>query len=352
MSAGHENPGAPGSAASVRNAPSQPIIIQQSGGFFGRLKFWLLSTLLMSSLLANLMMYVDYSKYFEGAEGPHERFHSGDRHASDKLALIHVSGVIMAPFSDRIVKMIKKAKDDDDVKGVLLAVDSPGGTVADSHKIYHRLKELSAKKPVFVSMGNMAASGGYYVAMGAGPAGRIFAESTTWTGSIGVIIPHYEATELAEKVGIKALPLKTGEFKDSLSPFRAMTDADHKLWNNILKQAFDTFVEVIDENRDTLNDGQVRALATGQIYTAKDAKANGMIDEIGFQEDALAELKKTAKLSSARVITYQNPAGLLDAVLGAAKANDPSAPWRSLLEMTIPRAMYYGSWGLPLAPAE
>src|SRR5207248_4028218 len=107
--------------------------------------------------------------------------------------------------------IIKKAKEDANVKGVLLAVDSPGGTVTDSHKIYHQLKELSEKKPVFVSMGSLAASGGYFVAMGAGTQAKIYAEPTTWTGSIGVIIPHYEVTELAEKAGIKALPLKTGE---------------------------------------------------------------------------------------------------------------------------------------------
>jgi protease-4 len=103
----------------------------------------------------------------------------------------------MTPFSDRVIKTIKKVRDDKDVKGVLLAVDSPGGTVTNSHQIYHELKKLAEQKPVVVSMGSLAASGGYFVAMGAGPKGKIFAEPTTWTGSIGVIIPHYEVTEVA-----------------------------------------------------------------------------------------------------------------------------------------------------------
>ena len=218
---------------------------------------WLLVSFLISSLVANLVMYVQYQDYFASDEGPHEKFHSGERHATDKLAIIRVNGTIMPPFSDRVLKAIKKAKEDDLVKGVVLAVDSPGGTVAHSHQIYHKLQELAGTKPIIVSMGSMAASGGYFVAMGAGTKARIYAQPTTWTGSIGVIIPHYQVTGLAEKVGFDAVPLKTGEFKDSLSPFRGMTERDKELWENILNQSFDMFVDVIDENRDTLDRGQV-----------------------------------------------------------------------------------------------
>lgn len=352
MSVGKESPVASGSATPVRNAPPQPIIIQQPGGIFGRFKIWLLTTLLMSSLIANLVMYVDYNEYFASAEGPREQFHSGERHAPEKLAIIRVTGVIMPPFSERVIKAIKAATEDKTVKGVLLAVDSPGGTVTDSHKIYHWLKKLSAKKPVVVSMGSYAASGGYFVAMGAGKDAKIFAEPTTATGSIGVIIERYDLTELAEKAGVKWTPLTTGEFKGGLHPLRHMSDRDQKLWENILNQGFELFLQVIDENRDKLDKEQVRELATGQIYTARDAKENGLIDEIGFQEDAIEALQKIAGLSKARVITYQFPGGLLDTILGSAKASDPSAQIRSILEMaTLPRAMYYCSWGMPLAPA-
>jgi protease-4 len=201
-------------------------------------------------------------------------------------------------------------------------------------------------------MGSLAASGGYFVAMGAGTKGKIFAEPTTWTGSIGVIIPHYEVTAVAEKVGFKALPLKTGEFKDSLSPFREMTERDKALWDNILNQSFELFLQVIDENRDTLDMPQTRALATGQIYTAQDAKKNGMIDEIGFEEDAIDALKQMTGVSTARVVAYPHSAGVLDVLLGSAKASDPSAQWRALMEMTVPRALYYCSWGLPIPAGE
>ena len=126
------------------------------------------------------------------------------------------------------------------------------------------------------------------------------------------------------------------------------------MWENILNQSFDLFLDVIDENRDTLDRAQVRALATGQIYTARDAKNNGMIDEIGFLEDALDALRKMAGLadSSTRVVDYHYPTGLLDALLGSAKASDPSAQWRAVLELTVPRAMYFFSAGLPVVSGE
>jgi protease-4 len=341
MSFGSENRG---SAPAAPHGQPQTVVVQSPPRYFGRGKVWLLTILLVCSLAANYKMYLEYRDYFATDEGPTERFHSGDRASADKLAIIRVAGTIMPPFTDHVVKSIKKAKDDPQVKGVILVVNSPGGTVTDSHQIYHRLQELAAKKPIVVSMGSLAASGGYFVAMGAGPNARIFAEPTTWTGSIGVIIPHYEATEAADKLGIKAVPLKTGEFKDSLSPFKPLSERDKELWDNILNQSFDLFLTVIDENRENLDREKVRALATGQIYTARDAKENGLIDEIGFQEDAIESLKKTLGLSEARVVAYHYTLDLWEALLGSAKANDPAAQWRALLELTVPRAMYFCSW--------
>lgn len=349
MSLGQENRGL--AAGSPQTQP-QTVVVQRPVGCLGRVSVWLLSVLLISSLVANYIMSTAYHEYFATDDGPSERFHSGDRATADKIALIRVAGTIMPPFTAHVVKAIKKAKDDPQVKGVLLVIDSPGGTVTDSHQIYHRLKELAATKPIVVSMGSLAASGGYFVAMGAGPKARIFAEPTTWTGSIGVIIPHYEVTEAAEKIGIKAAPLKTGEFKDSLSPFKPMTERDKELWENILKQAFELFLTVIDENRDSLDRDKVRALATGQIYTADDAKNNGMIDEIGFEEDAIESLKATLGLAQARVVAYHYSLDLWDVLLGSAKAGDSAAQWRAVLEMTVPRAMYFCSWAPPFAPAE
>src|SRR5262249_11201616 len=121
MALGPENQS--GLASGTQRPPA--VIVQQSGGSYSRLKFWLLMVILITSLLVNVGLYSAYKDYFAGAEGPTERFHSGDQTATDKLALIRISGTIMPPFTDRVLKMIKGAKEDKHVKGVLLAVDSP-----------------------------------------------------------------------------------------------------------------------------------------------------------------------------------------------------------------------------------
>lgn len=352
MSADSGNRGATVPSGPMANNPvaAPTVIIQQPTRFLGRTRSLLFWLLLAGSLLANITAYTSYQEYFAADSSLNERYHSGDHFSTDKLAIIRVNGVIMTPFSDRVIKMIKKVRDDKDVKGVLLSVDSPGGTVTNSHQIYHELKKLSDVKPVVVSMGSIAASGGYFIAMGAGTKGKIFAEPTTWTGSIGVIIPHYEVSEVAEKIGFKAVPLKTGEFKDSLSPFRELTPRDKEVWDNILGQSFELFLTVIDENRDKLDMTQVRKLATGQIYTAHDAKQNGMIDEIGFEEDALEELKKITGVTKPRVVTFHYPVAFWESLLGSVKTGDPAAQWKAVLELAVPRAMYYFSGGLPLPP--
>ena len=185
--------------------------------------------------------------------------------------------------------------------------------------------------------------------MGAGPEARIFAEPTTWTGSIGVILPRYDFSKIAEKYGIASDPLKTGPFKDALNPFRPMEESERKLWSNIIDQSFQKFITVIDDNRDELDRQGVEALATGQIYTADDAKQNHLIDEIGYQEDSLEALKEKLKLKNPRIVTYESPVTLIDLVLGNAKAQQTTDPWKSFVESTVPRAMYYCSW-LPTLP--
>ena len=332
----------------TRGQPLHVVVVPPPTSGLSWFRSALLPLALVASIGANFWMYSQNREYFAAESGPAERYHSGDKYALDKFAVIQVSGTIMPPFSGRVLEAIKQAKTDDRVKGVLLAVDSPGGFVADSHQIYHRLRELSVLKPVVVSMGSLAASGGYYVAMGAGPEAKIFAEPTTWTGSIGVIIPHYEVAGLAEKLGIEASPLKTGEFKDALSPFRPMTDRDREVWNAILDQSFQQFLDVIHDNRTGLERERVQELATGQIYTASDALRNGLIDAIGYEEDALDELKKRAGLTKARVVTYAHPTSIVDLLLGSASAAESNAGWQKLLDAGVPRAMYLASWGIPL----
>ena len=304
--------------------------------------------LLVTGLTASILMNVVFlmSKAADtnrSASGISQSHHSGSESATSKLAVINFSGTIMPPFTKRWLKQIEYATNDDSVKGVLLAIDSPGGLVADSHQLYHELKKLSDKKPVYVAMKRLAASGGYYIAMASGNTGRIFAEPTTWTGSIGVIVPRFNASELAAKIGVTVEPLVTGPLKDSLNPFRDLTAREQEVWKAILDDSFVRFVGVIDQNRPKLDEEQVRALATGQIYTANQAVENGLVDEIGYEEDALAALAASIGLVDYEAIEYSATPGLIDVILGA-RTRQTNSVTDQILEASVPRAMYYCSW--------
>lgn len=333
----------------------QTLVIRQAAA--GGWKNWVIRGLLLLLIVStaiNISLWYAWEDYFVSGEPPYERFRSGNPNAKAKIAVIEINGTIMYPFTERILKSIEQAQKDENVRAVLLQVDSPGGFVADSHQIYRELKKLAEQKPIAVLMKRMAASGGLYVAMGVGPQGRIFAEETCWTGSIGVIIPHYDMQELGKKVGVDSTPLVTGPYKDSLNPFRELTPKEKEVWDEILDDSFQRFIRVIAENRQPLEAADVEKLATGQIYTATQALENGLIDEIADEEAALDFLRKEIGLEDVRVITYRHAKSALDILLASAESSQPENRWRAMAESTVPQAMYYTSWGLtlPAFPAE
>lgn len=306
----------------------------------------ILFALLLISVVLNAAQLASYREYHRGNQPPYERFVDGDVASRDKIALLEVEGVIMPPFSDRLLKEIEAIAEDDQVRGVVLAIDSPGGLVADSHRIYKQLVKLREKKPIIVSMGRIAASGGYYIAMGAGPEAKILAEEVTWTGSIGVIIPRYNLSELATKFGVQTDALKTGPLKDSLDPFRPLSEEERKVWDTIIHESLDEFVKVIDEGRGTMTEAEVRQVATGQVFTASQAKALKLVDEIGDQDDAINLLKQQLNLTEARIVRYERPKGLAESLLGIEAPLVPLAadPLSRLLDASVPRAMYLFGW--------
>ncbi|NQV24376.1 MAG: signal peptide peptidase SppA [Rhodopirellula sp.] len=328
------------------SSSSQPQIIvnvpPQNGGFF---RAWFSRLLLSFLLLSVFLNFALMSSTANLDTGTQEKFVSGDEAATDRIVIIEASGTIMPPFTERIIEMVEDARDDDNVKGVVLVVDSPGGLVADSHQIYHRLKQLSAKKPVYVAMKRIAASGGVYIAMGAGEDGKIFAEPTTWTGSIGVIIPRYDLSAMAEKFGVKSDSLTTGPFKDSLNMFKPLSEDDRELWGAIMDDSFDRFVKIVAEGRKGLDEETVRTkLATGQVFTANQALKNGLIDEIAFDDEVVDKLQEDLGLTKVRVVKYTFTPTVLDILLGNAEARAPEFFWQKAMESTVPRAMYYCSW--------
>lgn len=326
------------------NTQNAPVIVQVPSQP-GPLRTWVTRMLFSFFLLSVFLNVVLLSGSVESESAPLREHVSGDRSASDSIAIIEISGTIMPPFTERIIDLVERARDDDEIRGVVLSIDSPGGLVADSHQIYHRLKQLSERKPVYVSMKRMAASGGVYVAMGAGRTGKIFAEPTTWTGSIGVIIPRYDLTGLADRLGVRSDSLKTGPFKDSLNPFRPIDDQELAVWEAIMDDAFTRFVTIVAEGRKELDVDTVRTkLATGQIFTATQAVDNGLIDGIAFEDQVVEMLQADLGLSRANVFRYRRQPTLLDMLSGTVLALDSDRVWQKALEATVPRAMYYCSW--------
>ena len=305
--------------------------------------------LLAASVMMNLLLTAG-SVMTDLKTGSVRQIHrAGTVGASDKLAVIQVTGTIMPPFTDRWLKQIRDVVEDDAVKGVLLEIDSPGGLVADSHQLYHELQKLRAVKPVYVAMKRMAASGGYYIAMGAGPNTQVFAEPTTWTGSIGVILPRYNAAELASKIGVRSEPLVTGPLKGSLSPFRDLREDELLVWEAIIDDSFRRFLSVIVDNRSNLNADDVEALATGQVFTAAQALENGLIDQTGFADDAITALADSLGLSEYEVVDYASPVGLINLLLG--RLESPPNLMDQLMDAGVPRAFYYCSWH-PVIPGK
>jgi protease IV len=187
--------------------------------------------------------------------------------------------------SEKVVKLLRKYERDEDVKAVVVRVDSPGGAVAPSQEIYSALRSLRKKKKVVVSMGNLAASGGYYIAAAAD---QIFASPGTLTGSIGVIFMHFNVRGLLEAVKVEETTLKAGKYKDTLSPFRPLNDLDREEVQGLSEDVYGQFIRDVAEGRG-LKEEEVRKLAEGRIYTGRRAKELRLVDELGGFQDAVAK---------------------------------------------------------------
>jgi protease-4 len=230
-----------------------------------------------------------------------------------KILLLDLSGVISSQDKEGIIPqpnmlaMFKEeltmASKDDKIKAVVVRINSPGGTVTASDILYHELREFKAKKkvPVIASMMDVAASGGYYLAMAAD---NVLVHPSTVTGSIGVIMLTVNARGLLEKVGVEASAITSGPRKDMGSPFRVMTAEERGIFQSVIDSFYQRFLAVVQEGRPNLSAEQIKKLADGRIYSGDQAKAAGLIDEIGYLDDAIQLAKKKAGLTEARIVTY------------------------------------------------
>jgi protease IV len=204
------------------------------------------------------------------------------------VGVVEVKGLIAD--SEETVRQLHELKKNDRVKAVVLRVDSPGGVVGPSQEIYAEVKKLAVKKKVVVSMGSLAASGGYYIAV---PATMIMANPGTITGSIGVLLKVSNIEGLMGKVGMKAFTLKTGKYKDAGSPMRPMTAQDEAMLQSVIDNAHSQFVKAVADGR-KLPLEEVRKLADGRIFTGEQALALKLIDRIGTLQDAIEEAGRLA----------------------------------------------------------
>ncbi len=227
-----------------------------------------------------------------------------------KIAVIDLSFAIFGKGSHmsghgtsyQISRQLRKAAEDDKVKAVVLQVDSPGGGLTASDIIYNEVRRFQeTDKPVVVSIGSMAASGGYYIAV---PCDYIVAGPTSMVGSIGVIMNRFEIQELLKMIGIKAEPIKSTEMKDIGSPFRPLTDEERNYFQELISFYHERFVGIVADGRDLPKD-KVKELANGKIYTADQALEYSLIDEIGYFETALDKARELGNAQDAGVIRYE-----------------------------------------------
>jgi protease-4 len=201
----------------------------------------------------------------------------------DKVAVIRIEGVILD--SRETIEELRHYRDNPSVKAIVLRIDSPGGAVVPSQEIFAEVRKTRAegKIKLVTSMGNVAASGGYYIAAATD---RIVANPGTLTGSIGVIMELANVKGLLEKVGVQSVVVKSGRHKDIASPFRAMTPEDRALLQTVLDDVHAQFIEAVATGR-ALQVEQVRTLADGRIFTGKQAQTVKLVDELGDLHDAI-----------------------------------------------------------------
>jgi protease-4 len=203
-----------------------------------------------------------------------------DRHG---VGLVEVKGMILD--SRETIRQLRHFLKQDDVKAVVLRVDSPGGVVAPSQEIYEEVRKFATRKKIIVSMGSLAASGGYYISA---PATMIYANPGTITASIGVILKLSNIEALMDKIGIKSYTLKTGKYKDSGSPLRTLSKEDRAMLQAVIDNTHEQFVRAVAAGRKLPVD-DVRRIADGRILSGEQARQLKLVDRLGTLQDAIEE---------------------------------------------------------------
>lgn len=237
---------------------------------------WVLGILAVVIFFFSILAFLTFSWLFS------EPCDDSTSTSGEKVAVIELNELILS--SGDIVRQFKKYRENKSVKAIVFRVNSPGGGVAASQEIYEEAKKTrESGKPVVVSMGEVAASGGYYVSLGAN---TIVANPGTLTGSIGVIIQYFQVEELMRKIGVDAPTYKSGRLKDIGSPFRKSTEEEKRFFDQLIANVYDQFVDAVVAER-KLDRKKVLQYADGRVFTGQQAREYGFVDTLGTMEDAI-----------------------------------------------------------------
>jgi len=280
--------------------------------------------------------------------------------AKEKILLIDISGIITSSLKpgvlqregdilSRVYYRLQKAADDEKVKGLILRLDTPGGEVTASDILYHEILNYKEKtgKPVVALMMGLATSGGYYLASACD---YIVAHPSTITGSIGVISIFPNLEELMKKIGVKVNVIKSGKMKDSGSSFRELTEKEKKIFQQIVDELYQRFIDVVyAQRKDYISLEKFKELADGRVYTASQAYEHKLIDKIGYFDSAFKKILSLASLKEAKVIAYTYYPKIKTNIY-ASSLKKPSLSEENNLEKLLPslKSGFYYLW-LPKA---
>jgi protease IV len=269
---------------------------------------------------------------------------------SEEVALLNLNGVIMDdatpdPFSGstgiisarRTSELLDELAENDDVKAIVIRINSPGGAVVASDELAQKIKAVNAKKPIVFSFADVSASGGYYIAANAS---KIVANPATITGSIGVIAEFPEVSGLLELVGVELRTIKSGSLKDMGSPTRQFTEQERQVFQTMIDEAYGQFTQVVADGR-KMDIAKVKQIADGRIYTGKQAKELGLVDELGSTDTAIDLAAQLAQIEDPSVIEYSNKSFVETLFESSLNRVSPMASLMNLTRLTQQPGVYY-----------